>query len=93
MLVSLDGAAVSVALAARLATPLALGAEFEADVRVEVLRAALSDAAPSAQFVTGLIAVVALGAPGDTPLRLGLRADTLPPVSYTHLTLPTILLV
>lgn len=70
VLVSVDGAAVSVALAARLATPLALGAEIEADVRVEVLRAGLSDAAPSAQFVTGLIAVIALGAPGDTPLRL-----------------------
>lgn len=70
VLLTAGGSIASVALAARSAAPLALGADIAADVRVELLRANLSDDAPSAEFATGLVAVVALDASGDAPLRL-----------------------
>ena len=70
LLVTVGGTVVSVALAARATQPLALGAQIDADLRIELLRADLSAGSPSAQFATGLVGVVALASAGEAPLRL-----------------------
>ncbi|WP_460458045.1 hypothetical protein, partial [Angustibacter peucedani] len=64
------GSVLAVDLAARVQAPLALGAQVGADVRLGLLRADLQAAAPSAQFGTGLLAVLSLGGEQDHDLRL-----------------------
>ena len=70
LLLTRVGTVVSLDLAARVATDLALSAEIGVDLRLGLLRADLQATRPSAQFGTGLIAVLSLSGAADQDLRL-----------------------
>ncbi len=70
LVLTVTGSVLTLDLAARVQAPLALGAQIGADVRLGLLRADLDRDAPSAQFGTGLLAVLSLGGTQEHDLRL-----------------------